>query len=581
MLAGHTRGRLDSNRRSAATGLCFALVLLAGAVFLAWAAGAALPAGAGGSQASSPTGGGFVTYGISGTNQLIKFSTNAPGTLQSSMPVLGLQSGEILVGIDFRPATGELYGLGIISPSNATRLYKIDIWTAEATQLSPTGAFTLTGTSFGFDFNPVPDRLRIVSDADQDLRINPTDGTLAATDPAMSYAMTDTNSTQNPNVVGIAYTDNRAGTTTTELYDIDSNLDILATQYPPNNSRLNTVGPLGVNTTDQVGFDTIRPTSSINFAFASLTDTQSRLYSINLATGAATLIGTIGDGGIVRDIALAPETPPNTPTPTSPPSATANPSATATTVPPSATPNPSVTATGTSVPPGPTATPTACPIQFQDVPVEYTFYPYVRCLACRGILGGYPCGGEDEPCGDSDDPYFRSSKPISRGQIAKIVSQSAGLNGAPGPRIFEDVPAGSPFFDYIQRLTNEGYMGGYPCGYLNEEPCVGPQNRPYFRPGANATRGQLSKIVANAAEIESTVSGQTYEDVPEDSPFYLYIERLSDLNVMSGYPCGGAGEPCQAGNKPYFRPNADVTRGQAAKIVANTFFPGCQTPARR
>jgi hypothetical protein len=203
----------------------------------------------------------------------------------------------------------------------------------------------------------------------------------------------------------------------------------------------------------------------------------------------------------------------------------------------------------------------------------------VRCLACRSILGGYPCGGEGEPCGASGNPYFRPSAQITRGQIAKIVSQSAGLNDPPGARIFEDVPEASPFFDFIQRLTNKGYMGGYPCGQLDTEPCE-EGNRAYFRPANNATRGQLSKIVSNAAEIDDPVSGQTYEDVPAESPFYLNIERLSALNVMSGYPCGGPGEPCGAGNKAYFRPNANVTRGQAAKIVANTFFPNCQTPAR-
>ena len=224
------------------------------------------------------------------------------------------------------------------------------------------------------------------------------------------------------------------------------------------------------------------------------------------------------------------------------------------------------------------AGPSECPIQFQDVPADYTFYPFVRCLACKGILGGYACGGAGEPCGASGNPYFRPSVQISRGQIAKIVAQSANLSDAPGQRIFEDVPEDSPFFVYIQQLTNRGYMGGYPCGQVATETCIGPANRPYFRPASNATRGQLSKIVANAAQIETPANSQTYEDVPGDSPFYQFIERLTSLGVMSGYPCGAPGETCGPQNRPYFRPNANVTRGQAAKIVSNTFYPDCQTP---
>ena len=121
-------------------------------------------------------------------------------------------------------------------------------------------------------------------------------------------------------------------------------------------------------------------------------------------------------------------------------------------------------------------------------------------------------------------------------------------------------------------------MGGYACGG-DGEPC-GPGSLPYFRPFANTTRGQLAKIVANAAAITGTPSGLFYTDVPEDSPFYLWIMRLTDLGVMSGYPCGGEGEPCDDQNRPYFQPNASVTRGQASKMVANTFFPSCQVPAK-
>jgi plastocyanin len=242
---------------------------------------------------------------------------------------------------------------------------------------------------------------------------------------------------------------------------------------------------------------------------------------------------------------------------------------TSTPVPPTVTnttaPTSTRTATGTAVV---TATSTACTVTFTDVQPDNVFYPFIRCLVCRGVISGY------------DDGTFRPFNDVTRGQIAKMVSNAAGFDDDPGVQLYEDVPPGSPFYIWINRLSNRGHMGGYPCGLLPEEPCIEPGNMPYFRPSNSATRGQLSKIVANAAGIDTTPSGIFYTDVPEEHPFYVWIMRLTQLGVMSGYDCGGEGEPCDSENRPYFRPYNNVTRGQASKIVANTFFPGCQTPAK-
>jgi hypothetical protein len=226
-----------------------------------------------------------------------------------------------------------------------------------------------------------------------------------------------------------------------------------------------------------------------------------------------------------------------------------------------ATPTPTATVQPTS---------TACTIEFSDVLPDSTFYTWIRCLACRGIISGYT------------DGTFRPGNDITRGQIAKMVSNAAGFSEDPGPQLYEDVPPGSPFYDWINRLSMRGHIGGYPCGLVPEEPCIAPNNLPYFRPNATSTRGQLAKIVSNAAGIGGTPTGLYYTDVPEDNPFYTWIMRLTTLGVMGGYPCGTTPEePCDDQNRPYFRPFANVTRGQASKIVANTFFPGCQTPFRR
>ena len=234
------------------------------------------------------------------------------------------------------------------------------------------------------------------------------------------------------------------------------------------------------------------------------------------------------------------------------------------------------TATTTSTPStgSATATATACTLQFTDVPEGHTFYSTIRCLACRDILNGYNTGCE------TGNPCFRPGNLVTRGQLAKIVSNSAGFSEPAGSQQFEDVPPGHTFYDFVWRLADRGIINGYPCGGAGE-PCVPPDNLPYFRPANNITRGQISKIVAEAAGLTQPPGAQQFEDVPPGHTFYDYIWRLTSLGIMQGYPCGGLGEPCVLpDNLPYFRPGSNATRGQASKIVANTFFPECKTPSR-
>jgi hypothetical protein len=233
-----------------------------------------------------------------------------------------------------------------------------------------------------------------------------------------------------------------------------------------------------------------------------------------------------------------------------------------------------------TVPVTPSPTPTACAIAFADVPPDNTFYPYVQCLACQGIISGYQCGGEGEPCNPANDPYFRPNNYVTRGQLAKIVSESAGFSETvpPSQWTFTDVPYGSTFWVWVERLSSRDVMQGYACGQDPSESCDS-ENRPYFRPGNGATRGQLTKIVANAAGFSDTIPAdqQTFADVAPDNTFWVYVQRLllNRPGVMGGYQCGGAGEPCDSQNRPYFRPGGPLTRGQTSKIVGTTFFPAC------
>lgn len=243
---------------------------------------------------------------LSTDNQLVSFDLGAPG-VTTSVSISGLQPGETLLGIDARPATG-----GLVGVSSTNRVYAVDLTSGVATAIG--GAFmpTLMGAEIGLDFNPTVDRLRLVTDAGQNLRLNPNTGAIAAVDATLAYAAGDPNVGASPREVAVAYDRNFAGATITTMFGIDAGLDVLVTQgsvnsspVSPNSGQLFTVGALGVDAGDLAGFDI----SVFGGAFLALTapgGASSTLYSLNLSTGAATALGAIGGGASVRDLALLP-----------------------------------------------------------------------------------------------------------------------------------------------------------------------------------------------------------------------------------------------------------------------------------
>jgi hypothetical protein len=241
-----------------------------------------------------------LVYAVTGDQTLITFNAGTPGTVLSGVPLMGLAPNERIRGIDFRPATGELFALGSFS-----NLYTIN--TASGA-VSPVGAGpfapALNGSSFGFDFNPTIDRIRVVSEADQNLVLNPNTGTATGVTP-LFYPTGDPNAGANPNVVASAYTNSFAGATTTQLFGIDTGLDILVTQAN-SAGTLGTVGSLGVDLNDSASFDISGGTGRAYASVQGLTVGQSTFWRINLATGAATQIGSIGGGAIVTAIAVVP-----------------------------------------------------------------------------------------------------------------------------------------------------------------------------------------------------------------------------------------------------------------------------------
>ncbi len=253
-------------------------------------------------------------YAVTSGNQLISFPAGS-STAATSVSITGLGA-ESVLGIDFRPSDllhnsphnnniGLLYAL-----TSGSRICVINVTTGAASRCHPLvtagGApVIVSGVSFGVGFNPTVDRFRVHSDADQNLRINPDNG-VTVVDGTLAYSVGDPNAGSNPAVVGTGYTNNDTNPATgTELYGIDTNLDILVEFGPasapgavpatgPNSGQLVTVGSLGVNTIS-AGFDISNTTQIAYASFAihsgSAFPAGLGLFSVNLDTGAATRLG--------------------------------------------------------------------------------------------------------------------------------------------------------------------------------------------------------------------------------------------------------------------------------------------------
>jgi len=239
-------------------------------------------------------------YGVDTANRLVSFSGRTPASITRTA-FTGLATGEQILGLDVRPANKQLVGLG-----SSSRLYRIDAATGAVTAIGSTSfAPSLAGARFGFDFNPTVDRIRVTSDARQNLRLHPDTGAAAAVDGQLSYAAGDAGAGSTPRIVASAYTNSVAGATTTQLFDLDSGRDALVLQNPPNNGTLVTVGALGIDIGDDADFDISAADGAAYLAAQVGQGASSQLYTVNLGTGATTLVGRIGGGSPLRALAAA------------------------------------------------------------------------------------------------------------------------------------------------------------------------------------------------------------------------------------------------------------------------------------
>jgi len=239
-------------------------------------------------------------WGIDSSSALYKYTSGPPATLLSSYTISGLRDGENLVAIDFRPANRVLYGV-----SNLNLIYSINtsgfgtgpVGTATRISQAPFSP-VIEGTTVGFDFNPATDRIHLITDKGQNLRISPSTGQVISVDQYLSGS---------GSILAInsaAFSNNFSGTTGTSLYDVDY---LQGKVYRQSGGSLTLIGSTGLTITGEGGFDISRTGAALGVynAFGrpvwgsttTSTDDGSqqayRLYGINLRTGAATNLGKV------------------------------------------------------------------------------------------------------------------------------------------------------------------------------------------------------------------------------------------------------------------------------------------------
>jgi Domain of unknown function (DUF4394) len=232
-----------------------------------------------------------VAYATTDQNQLISFSAKRPELLRDVRSITGLPAGVKLVGIDFRPRTGDLYGVGSDSV-----VYRVNpatgIAIAENISNGAPVPFTpaLNGGSFGIDFNPVPDAIRVVSDATQNMRLGPDAGAVLGVDANLNPGM--------PKVGGAAYTNSGFSATppaATQLFVVDYANDMVFLQNPPNNGTLTDGKQLGVDVQPQFGWDIAGTANTGYLATAGMRPRDgASLYTVDPNTGNTRWVGRIG-----------------------------------------------------------------------------------------------------------------------------------------------------------------------------------------------------------------------------------------------------------------------------------------------
>lgn len=247
-------------------------------------------------------------YALTSTGRILGFDTAQPTKIDTEVRVTGLGADESLIQLDYRPATNSYYGL-----TSKARIATVDPKTGAVSVIGDTAFTTETLVSPVIDFNPVADRLRVIA-REQNLRVNPSDGTLAGADTDVFFDRDDINDNRTPQLAALAYDRNVSSASSTTLFALDVTTNSLVrvgsksgTPDSPNSGKLFTVAVLPVTFNANAGFD-IEPDGDTAYAVLSASGTGAVLYRIDLKDGSADRVDEIDEGDrTIISLAVGPE----------------------------------------------------------------------------------------------------------------------------------------------------------------------------------------------------------------------------------------------------------------------------------
>lgn len=263
----------------------------------------------------APSAGAETMYGLISNNKMVVMNDlENPGNIKGPYTVAGLGTDEVLLAIDCNPGNGAIYGLGYRKDHSQAQLYLINTSgnTYNATAVGKTINIALgsNANSIGFDFDAATSYgIRITGSDGNSILVNSSNGSVISAGP-VSYSPGDIYNGTNISIAALAHTNSFFGSDNTKLYGYDVNTGSFIL-FNTSGQTAQTIGASGISADANYGigmegyYDVATRSNTVYFSATPAAAAGSSLYSIDLMTGLATSLGTIGTGNEdIKDITI-------------------------------------------------------------------------------------------------------------------------------------------------------------------------------------------------------------------------------------------------------------------------------------